>query len=515
MLTAEWVPAGMGLDTAAKCYARREVADEGSKSLLDKARIAATSQQWAEARVAYEELLRRFPDDVSNAYALAEVYQRLKMSGEAIATYQWIAGRFAAKGELLRAIAALQGILKIDPQHAETQRTLADLYAKRKAEGAPTPGGAPRLTPKPNARGGSSSTSAGVASVAPMGGAPEAPKAPKRVPTGESDVVDLSDDHLVPLTESGSFLTTRPPDPPKGEPVRRVKGPGEPPPGFPHAIPLRYASVPLFSALSTRTFVKVIGQVKVHRLGPDTIVVREGEKGDAIFAVAEGQVRVTKEVGTETLELATLPAGSFFGEMAMLTGAPRRATVSSVGDVEILEIPQAALDDLASEVPTVGETLRRFCRERLLQTALATGVLFRGLPPADRDQLVHRFRTLDARSGTRLLEEGKDVDGLYVVVDGVLQVTKKDGAGKARLLALLRGGDFFGEMSLVSGGSATATVGVKEHATLLKLARPVCEEMLRARPELLSTIKRVADERRRANDKAIGAGKTVEGASPA
>lgn len=484
------------------------MSDEGSKALLNKARIAAGALQWEEARAAYEELLRRFPDDVSNAYSLAEVYQRLTKFQEAIATYQWIAGRFAAKGELLRAIAALQGILKIDPAHADTQRHLADLYAKRKAQGGvgdipeprrPTPS---RLTAKPNAIGGASSTSAGVASVAPMGGAPVEP-------------ISLPDDHVVPLTESGSFLAARPPDPPAGEPVRRLKGPGEPPPGFPHAIPLKYANVPLFSSLSTRTFVKVLGQVKVHRLTPDTLVVKEGEKGDAIFAVAEGQVRVTKEVGGQTLELATLPAGSFFGEMAMLTGAPRRASVSSVGDVEILEIPKAALDDLAQEVPTVGETLRRFCRERLLQTALATGVLFRGLPPTERDQLVHRFRTLDARSGTRLLEEGKSADGLYVVVDGVLQVTKADAQGRQRLLALLRGGDFFGEMSLVSGGSAAATVAVKEHATLLKLTRPICEEVLRARPELMITIKRVADERRRANEAAVGGGKPVEGSSPA
>jgi len=275
---------------------------------------------------------------------------------------------------------------------------------------------------------------------------------------------------------------------------------------------VRYANVPLFSAFSTRTFIKVLGQVRVHTLAPETLILKEGEKGTSIFAVAEGQVRVTKELGGQILELATLPAGSFFGEMALLTGAPRRASVWTIGDAEILEIPKAVLDEIGSEAPSMSETLRRFCRERLLQTALATGALFRGLDPTARDKLVHRFRTLEAKAGASLLEEGKPVDGLYVVVDGVLQVQK---AGKT--LAVLRGGDFFGEMSLLSGGSAAATVVVTEQATLLKLARNVCEDVLRERPELVETIKRVAEERRRANEQALASskGKPAEGHSPA
>ena len=275
---------------------------------------------------------------------------------------------------------------------------------------------------------------------------------------------------------------------------------------------MRYANVPLFSAFSTRTFIKVLGHVRVHTLAPETLILKEGEKGTAIFAVAEGQVRVTKELGGQILELATLPAGSIFGEMALLTGAPRRASVWTIGDAEILEIPKAVLDEIGSEAPSMSETLRRFCRERLLQTALATGALFRGLDPTARDKLVHRFRTLEAKAGASLLEEGKPVDGLYVVVDGVLQVQK---AGKT--LAVLRGGDFFGEMSLLSGGSAAATVVVTEQATLLKLARNVCEDVLRERPELVETIKRVAEERRRANEQALASskGKPAEGHSPA
>jgi CRP-like cAMP-binding protein len=299
--------------------------------------------------------------------------------------------------------------------------------------------------------------------------------------------------------------------------VRRLKGAGEAPQGFPNAIPLRYANVPLFSAFSTRTFVKVLEQVRVHRLDPETLIIKEGEKGNAIFAVADGVVRVTKEVAGQVLELATLPSGSFFGEMAMLTGAPRRASVWTVGAAEILEIPKPILDAVAAEAPTMGETLRRFFRERLLQTALATGALFRGLDPASRDKLVHRFRTMEARAGATVLEEGKPADGLYVIVDGVLQVHKADTTGKRRALAVLRGGDFFGEMSLLYGGNAAATVSVSETATLLKLARNVCEEVLRERPEMVETIRRIAEERRKANDQAIMAakGKPTEGSSPA
>lgn len=457
----------------------------GSKTLVNEARKAAASGDWASARRHYEELLRRFPGEVAHAYSLADAYQRLGLKAEAIRTYQWIAGQFAAKGELLRAIAALQGILKIDPDHAETGAALADLFAKRKAAGAPTPGAAAKT--------------------------PSRPPAPKPAPPPpaerESDVLTLPDDHLQPLVAAAEA----------GEPMRRLKGPGTAPPGFPHAIPTRYTQVPLFSSLSTRVFVDVIGKVKVHPVSDDTVIVRQGEPGDAIFAVSEGKVRVSKEIASgATLELALLPAGSFFGEMALLTGGPRRATVTSVGNAEILEIPKAALEQISQEAPTVAETLRRFCRERLLQTALATGVLFRNLPSAERDQLVHRFRTLDAKPGTTILKEGYQADGLYVLVDGAAEVRKDVDRGKPRRLAMLHGGDFCGEMSLLSGGIAAASVVITEHATLLKLPRQTCDEVFQARPELLETIRGVAEERRRLNAQILsGALQGASGHSPA
>ena len=439
--------------------------------------------------------------EIGEAYAAAAAFQKQGRKAEAIATYQWIAGQFAGKGELLRAIAALQGILKIDPQHAQTQTLLAELYAKRKAQGAPTPNSPAAKPPKV------------VKAVEPPPPPPPAEPEPEAIP----------DEALEPLTDK--FKAIRLPDTPSGErpaagePARMLqKGKGTRPPGWPEAIPARYASVPLFSSLSTRVFVAVLGEVNVHRLVPETVIVKQGDPGDSIFAIADGTVRVTKEVASgNVLELATLPAGSFFGEMALLTGGPRRATVSALTHVEVLELPRGALERLSSEAPTVAETLRRFCRERLLQTALATGVLFRDLPMAERDQLVHRFRTLDAKPGTTLLKEGFSADGLYVLVDGSAEVRKEMSPGKIATLAVLQGGDFCGEMSLLSGGIATATVVVKQHATLLKLPKEVCEEVFRARPDLLATVAKVAAHRKALNDRILSGAlpKPADGTSPA
>jgi len=89
--------------------------------------------------------------------------------------------------------------------------------------------------------------------------------------------------------------------------------------------------------------------------------VREGEEGDSLFIVLRGDLEV--HVGTE--KVGTLSAGEFFGEMSLLTGAKRRATVRTVDEVRLLEISKAAIEPIIVTHPTIAEGLSTALERRL------------------------------------------------------------------------------------------------------------------------------------------------------
>ena len=111
----------------------------------------------------------------------------------------------------------------------------------------------------------------------------------------------------------------------------------------------------------------------------ETIVV-EGEHGREMFVVQQGRVEVTKFVDGRDVRLAALERGAFYGEMSLLEGLPRHATVRAVGPVSLLVIEPGSLLLLIRRDPT-------FAFEML-------------------QQLSHRVRELDDRLVRLLGERG-------------------------------------------------------------------------------------------------------------
>lgn len=94
------------------------------------------------------------------------------------------------------------------------------------------------------------------------------------------------------------------------------------------------ARMPLFARLSDRELLRVMQSVEVRQYENDQIVIREGDKGDELFIVLSGKVKVSR--GGETL--TRLGAGEHFGEMALIRAVPRSATVIADGHAELIAI---------------------------------------------------------------------------------------------------------------------------------------------------------------------------------
>jgi CRP-like cAMP-binding protein len=95
--------------------------------------------------------------------------------------------------------------------------------------------------------------------------------------------------------------------------------------------------------------------------------VKEGDPGDSMFIVSTGEVEATREDNGETIKLATLCDGDFFGEMAVLSGEPRSATVTVVKNTELLELSRSDLNTICSRHPHVEAKLRLAYDERSMR----------------------------------------------------------------------------------------------------------------------------------------------------
>ena len=120
------------------------------------------------------------------------------------------------------------------------------------------------------------------------------------------------------------------------------------------------AQVPLFSELSKRHLARVASVAEhKHCLAGSTLVLA-GSPGDAFYVILDGEAQVDVPGGP-----VPLGAGSFFGEMAIIDGAPRSATVSAVTDVVVLVIPRARFLALLAGEPKVALAILATLVQRL------------------------------------------------------------------------------------------------------------------------------------------------------
>src|SRR5262249_49467632 len=270
-------------------------------------------------------------------------------------------------------------------------------------------------------------------------------------------------------------------------------------------LPAALHPIPLLSDLSEAAFRRVLGTLVLRRLPAGALVIREGEPGDAFFFVADGRLRVfaTDGLGRQT-ELAELGENAVFGEMALLSAQPRSATVACVTEVDLLEVGRQSLAALADEISAVAEALHGFTRERLLGNLMATSPLFKPFNRMQQRDLLRRFTSHDVAPGTVVIQEGEEGRGLFVVLSGELDVSRRAADGAVVPLGGLKTGDVFGEMSIVRNARTAATVTAQRPATVLFLAREYVARIVAGVPEIKSYLEALAEDREIDNQLALG-----------
>ena len=117
--------------------------------------------------------------------------------------------------------------------------------------------------------------------------------------------------------------------------------------------------LPLFEGIPNRHLRRI--PARVRRFGADERIVRAGDPGNAFYVILDGEVRVKPP----RRRAVVLIAGDYFGEMALLDGAPRSADISAVGEVTTMVIGRAAFAKLVRSEPQMAAVLLRTLARRL------------------------------------------------------------------------------------------------------------------------------------------------------
>lgn len=223
----------------------------------------------------------------------------------------------------------------------------------------------------------------------------------------------------------------------------------------------------LFSALDPASFKATVAVFEVRFVKAEQALVEEGSVGNEAFIVARGELDVSKtsmKPGGAPLALARLGNGALFGEMALLSSAPRTATVTACRPSMVLVGSKGALDRVAAKAPEVGRVFAEFCRRRMLDNLVRTNFILKSASPSERPTLIERFTVKQFNQGERIVAQGSPPDGLHIVALGEVDIVHNDGKDTT-LVARLGPGEVVGEVALILRRPAITDV-IAHHPTV-------------------------------------------------
>jgi len=289
------------------------------KPNIENLDVYLAKKDYENALAALAEATRRQPDNGSLRLRQAEVLVLADRKDEAIDAYRAVAEWYISQGFYARAIAVTNKILRVDPVRTAVTNELARLIAARRDADQSERSRLHRAsTPAPH-------------------------RAPSRAPAPGP----------APAPSDGGAVATEAPDQPHTpeEEAREREASG------------------FFAEFPKAALEELLSVTAVRAYAAGDVIVREGDPGDSLFLIAEGHVQVrTCDPGGRDVALARLGPGDFFGEVSVLTGRPRTATIVAGDAATVIEIRRELLEDISSRHPDVESVLRRFYERRAQAT---------------------------------------------------------------------------------------------------------------------------------------------------
>lgn len=221
----------------------------------------------------------------------------------------------------------------------------------------------------------------------------------------------------------------------------------------------------LVRALSTLTqdqLVEVSRGIKPQIFQPNSNIIRQGEKGEKFYILLNGKADVYINMpGGSELQVNQLKPGQYFGEMALLGGGVRAATVkaSHDGPVSVVALDEKSFNSLINDSRTLREELMGLIERRNIYNQLHT---ISSLDETALGSILKEIKPVTYSDGHIIIKQGDVGDTFYLLLDGKVDILVKDEHGDEALVDQLSKGSYFGELALMGNRRRNATVRVSK-----------------------------------------------------
>jgi predicted acylesterase/phospholipase RssA/CRP-like cAMP-binding protein len=221
------------------------------------------------------------------------------------------------------------------------------------------------------------------------------------------------------------------------------------------------------------------------------VLVEQGDAADKVYFIESGQMSASKNTPQGSVVVGTVEAGHVIGEVTVVAGGLRTATLTANGPVEVLEIERTDFEDWLNSHPEMADRVSDEARERVDRTNVATMVaeLMGSTDEGLVQQVVDRVGWRRLEAGEVLFHQGDLPDAAYFVVGGRVSVHVTDD-GDERLVAELGRGEVVGELGLLDRAPRTATVRAVRDTTLASFSAATFEELVVTSPAMMLNVTR-------------------------
>jgi cGMP-dependent protein kinase 2 len=233
------------------------------------------------------------------------------------------------------------------------------------------------------------------------------------------------------------------------------------------------------SALQMREFM-LDSEARLYRAGE--VIFERNAPGSSLFGIADGEVRVEINPNDPSITVP-IGKGKIFGEVGLISGRRRGATIRAGTDCILVEISRSAALKLMSAVPAAQREVTRTTTERSLLQIFKSG-----LTPEDLTDVIASAKVETIRAGQAIIKEGETGDDIFIIRSGSMIVEKSIG-GKPAFLSYVPAGSYVGEMSVIDGGPRTATVRAAVKSDVIKLSGESFRALLDAKPGLTARLR--------------------------
>merc|ERR1719309_1046706 len=207
---------------------------------------------------------------------------------------------------------------------------------------------------------------------------------------------------------------------------------------------------------------------------PGEVIIQQGDEGDNFYIIDKGSV----DVYVNGEKVISIGEGGSFGELALIYGTPRAATVKASSDVKLWGIDR---DSYRRKL--MGSTIRK---RKMYEELLAKVSILANLDAWERLTVADALEAASYEDGEAVVKQGEHGDDFFIIVTGMATVTQYRTEGDAsEEVGMLGPSDYFGEIALMLDRPRAATVTAKGHLKCVKLDRARFERVLGPCSEIL------------------------------